>query len=90
MADFHIPRSCSSLKCTDCEKDVHRYANASWNDVVDNSFIKCHSDNLDALETGLKHTPGNTAYACECKYTTVSEVNESLWKEMKWMCGGHE
>lgn len=87
--DPTMPRSCSSLKCKDCNQRVHRYANASWNDLVDSTFVRSNIHNLDALETGLTHNPGHTAYACECKFTTVSELDEELWKELQWMCGGH-
>ena len=84
------PRSCSSLKCFQCDKKVHRYANASWNETVDYLFVRNNNTNLDRLREGLDLSPGNCAYSCQCKFITVEAAqDEEVGKDLNWMCGGH-
>ena len=35
-----MPKGCSSLKCTNCDKKVHRFLNAVWDSSVDYMFVR--------------------------------------------------
>ena len=40
------PKSCSSLRCFNCDKKVHRFLNASWQPHVDYLFVRNHNTNV--------------------------------------------
>lgn len=84
------PMSCSTLRCFNCDKKVHRFVNASWTKDVDYLFVRNNNTNLLKLQQGVEFNQGSSAYACQCKFITVIEpTNSSLPENMKWMCGGH-
>jgi hypothetical protein len=84
------PVSCSSLRCFNCDKKVHRFLNGKWNPSVDYLFVRNHNTNLPELQKGVEFEKGSSAYACQCKFVTVYvSADPNRAEEMKWMCGGH-
>ena len=81
--------SCSSLKCYNCDKKVHRFINARWQDSVDYLFVRNYNTDVDQLKTGLKNDPGWASYACQCQFKSFDSVEKDICEELKWMCGGH-
>ena len=84
------PKSCSSLRCFNCDKKVQRFINARWHESVDYLFVRNHNTNLEQLEKGLMYEPGWSSYACQCQFLSVDKTDASKAETMKWMCGGHE
>ena len=39
------PKSCASLKCTNCDKKVHRFLNGVWDPSVDYMFVRNFATN---------------------------------------------
>ena len=83
------PKSCSSLRCYKCDKKVQRFINGTWHATVDYMFVRNHNTNVQKLKEGVKYDPGFSAYACQCQFINVSELDKDKCEEMKWMCGGH-
>ena len=83
------PKSCASLKCTNCDKKVHRFLNGVWDASVDYMFVRNFATNVTKLQQGLNLEPGASAYACQCKFVSLKENNFDLAEEFHWVCGGH-
>jgi hypothetical protein len=43
------PRSCDKLRCSKCDKKVHRFAENKWKLSVDYLFVRNHNTNLKEL-----------------------------------------
>jgi hypothetical protein len=65
------PFSCSTLRCFNCDKKVHRFLNAKWNHYVDYMFVRNNNTNLAELQKGVEYERGSAAYACQCKFVTI-------------------
>jgi hypothetical protein len=89
MSSMH-PCSCSSLRCFNCDKRVHRFLNAKWSTTVDYLFVRNHNTNVQELQKGVTFERGSAAYACQCKFITITVgADPNRAEELKWMCGGH-
>jgi hypothetical protein len=53
-------------------------------------FVRNNNTNLAELRKGLQFESGVAAYACQCKFVTISvTADPNRAEELKWMCGGH-
>jgi hypothetical protein len=43
------PKSCEKLRCCNCDKKVHRFADNKWKSFVDYLFVRNHNTNLKEL-----------------------------------------
>ena len=43
------PRSCTKLRCYNCDKPVHRYVESRWKSSVDYFFVRNHNTNTKEL-----------------------------------------
>jgi len=69
------PMSCSSLRCFNCDKKVHRFINGSWHSSVDYMFVRNNNTNTEVLKTGVMFDPGFSAYACQCKFINLNSTD---------------
>ena len=81
--------SCDKLRCFDCDKKVLKYSNSKWKSSVDYLFVRNHLTNPKELVKGIEPELGSNAYACQCKFRSMSEPSHTEAITLKWMCAGH-
>ena len=77
------PRSCTKLRCINCDKRVLRYVNNKWKASVDYLFVRNHNTNPKELvkvrllvfnkKQGTEAAVGYACYACQCKFVSLNE-----------------
>jgi hypothetical protein len=59
------PKSCSKLRCTQCDKKIVRFDNnVRWSPKVDYIFVRNYNTQPEKLKEGLEKADGFTSYAC--------------------------
>lgn len=66
-----------------------KYSNSRWKQIVDYLFVRNHLTNPKELAKGIESELGSNAYACQCKWRTVSESSSAEVDSLNWMCAGH-
>ncbi|KAL0587359.1 hypothetical protein ABG067_002976 [Albugo candida] len=83
---------CSNLRCIDCDFIVIQFQDRVWNKSADYMFFREHMPNEYKLQAKLDEYFGYTAYACQCRWTSVGLEPVSIDKEgtmARWTCAGH-
>ncbi|CAM9490141.1 unnamed protein product, partial [Phaeothamnion confervicola] len=82
--------ACDALRCTGCDFAVERFEGQAWGALADYMFFRLNAPDRFKLAAMLQPAPGRAAYACQCSWHNVAEV-ERLGpnSELRWMCGGH-
>lgn len=85
---FNAP--CERLRCMQCDFIVKRFENCKWDDSSDYYFFRNYIGNTNELNKKLEKQSGSAAYACQCSWKNVNELQEvSKFKDVKWVCAGH-
>ena len=65
-------RACDKLRCLECDHQIARYPNNKWRADCEYLFFRNYIRNRPELEKGLVPAKGNCAYACQCKWQSVT------------------
>ncbi len=66
------PRPCSHLRCTSCDFEVLRWADAAWTSDAEYMFFRNNMPSRAKLESRLTRSEGSSAYCCQCSWVTAS------------------
>ncbi|KAK7067276.1 hypothetical protein SK128_019012 [Halocaridina rubra] len=90
LATSATQRSCSTLRCLQCDSPVVSFDGFTWTDETDYLFLRNNYPDMDRLLSHLDSSRGSRAYACQCKFRSVSnELDLDDDKDLQWICGKH-
>ncbi|KDO25262.1 hypothetical protein SPRG_09510 [Saprolegnia parasitica CBS 223.65] len=81
--------ACSNLRCNDCDFTVVQFANTRWHASADYMFFRENVPNEAKLRAKMEPSSGCIAYACQCKWLSVSDKTTPERERVKWCCAGH-
>jgi len=90
QASLKEKRTCSNLRCTNCDFKVIQIDDCEWHSSVDYLFLRNNMPDFNRIKKKLVKNNGSRAYACQCSWysaTTAVEIKPALG--LKWVCGRH-
>ncbi|KDO18780.1 hypothetical protein SPRG_14915 [Saprolegnia parasitica CBS 223.65] len=81
--------ACSNLRCNDCDFTVVQFTNTRWHASADYMFFRENMPNEAKLRAKMESSSGCIAYACQCKWLSVSDKTTPERERVKWCCAGH-
>ncbi|OQR86814.1 hypothetical protein ACHHYP_09923 [Achlya hypogyna] len=81
--------ACSNLRCNDCDFTVVQFHDKQWAAAADYMFFRENVPNESKLRARMESAPGSVAYACQCKWASVSAKTTPEKERVKWCCAGH-
>ncbi|ETV68155.1 hypothetical protein H257_15885 [Aphanomyces astaci] len=83
------PQACSNLRCNECDFLVVQFEHTKWADSADYMFFRENAPNEAKLRRKMESAQGAFAYACQCKWATVTTKASPDSLHVKWCCAGH-
>ncbi|KAE8875861.1 hypothetical protein PF010_g9233 [Phytophthora fragariae] len=80
---------CSSLRCNECDFTVVQFPGKKWDASADYMFFRENVPNEVKLRAKMEIAPEFAAYACQCKWLSISSQTRVDHCQVKWSCAGH-
>jgi len=83
-------KPCEKLRCITCDFIVQRFDGARWDSTSDYYWFRNYIGNVAELKKKLEKDNSCAAYACQCSWKNITELDEvAKYKDIKWVCAGH-
>jgi len=83
-------KPCEKLRCITCDFIVQRFDGARWDSTSDYYWFRNYIGNVGELKKKLEKDSDCAAYACQCSWKNITELDEvAKYKDVKWVCAGH-
>ncbi|XP_028410165.1 protein C8orf37 homolog [Dendronephthya gigantea] len=90
ISSASVQRTCNQLRCTSCDFEVVAFDNYQWHSSCDYLFFRNNIPDFSKLKVNLIQKRGSRAYACQCAWRSVSDIqNIETDSELRWVCGKH-
>ncbi|POM68659.1 Hypothetical protein PHPALM_15154, partial [Phytophthora palmivora] len=80
---------CSNLRCNDCDFTVVQFPGKKWDSSADYMFFRENVPSEAKLRVKMETAPDFAAYACQCKWLSISSQTRVDQCQVKWSCAGH-
>ncbi|OQR89170.1 sporangia induced hypothetical protein [Thraustotheca clavata] len=81
--------ACSNLRCNDCDFIVVQFQDKKWHASADYMFFRENVPNEFKLKAKMESSMGSIAYACQCKWLSITDKTTTEKQHVKWCCAGH-
>ncbi|KAG3114633.1 hypothetical protein PI124_g2895 [Phytophthora idaei] len=82
-------RACSNLRCNECDFTVVQFPGKKWDASADYMFFRENVPNEAKLRVKMEIAPDFAAYACQCKWLSITSQTRVDNCQVKWSCAGH-
>ncbi|OWZ11097.1 hypothetical protein PHMEG_00015931 [Phytophthora megakarya] len=86
---FPCLSACSNLRCNECDFTVVQFTGKKWDSSADYMFFRENVPNETKLRVKMESVPEFAAYACQCKWLSISSQTRVDLCQVKWSCAGH-
>ncbi|EGZ07397.1 hypothetical protein PHYSODRAFT_529107 [Phytophthora sojae] len=80
---------CSNLRCNECDFTVVQFPGKKWDASADYMFFRENVPSEVKLRAKMEIAPEFAAYACQCKWLSISSQTRVDHCQVKWSCAGH-
>lgn len=84
-----LQKACDSLHCTSCDFSVCIFDGFAWHSDTDYYFLRDNVPDFHKLRPRLSTQHGSRAYACQCRYCSITASVSVQEEGLPWICGSH-